>query len=182
MAAVTPWPRGCRPLSWPDEVDELLELVEHCHPERQPREALHYFAHPTIVVDDAVGLVGYAVLTMAPAMPEGGVTVPAVYGVDCGVHERARGTGLGTLLLQLRFAIGRQCGAVIAAGTVNPANRHMAAIHRAVGMDPKGDPLKGVFTDVTPPADGQVMMAGPLALDEAVVAVFHDPLRRWDKP
>ena len=49
-------------------------------------------------------------------------------------------------------------------------------------MEAKGEIQRGLFTDVTPPADGRVMVAGPAALDEAVEAVLLDPLRRWDRP
>lgn len=180
---MTPWPRGCRPLRWPEEVDELQGLVYLCHPERSPRSDLHYFAHPTIVSEDASGsLVAYAVLSMAPVMDVGGVPVPCVYLMDTGVHPRARGAGLGRHLLLLRCAIGRQCGAILAAGTVRIDNREMAAIHKEVGMEPRGDILHGIFTDVTPPADGRLMIAPPEVLDAAVEATLHDPVRRWDRP
>lgn len=181
---MTPWLRGCRPLRWPEEVSELQTLVAGCHPDRAMRPDLYYFAHPTIVAADPDGLVAYAVMTMAPAIP-GTVPVPAVYCMDTGVHPRARGAGFGRLLLELRFAIGRACGAVLATGTVRPDNRQMAAIHREVGMLAHGPLLPGCFTDVSPPADGQVMIAHPPALDAAVEATLGDavePGRRWDRP
>jgi hypothetical protein len=74
------------------------------------------------------------------------------------------------------------CGAVIAAGTVAVGNHEMEAIHREVGMERKGEIQRGLLTDVDPPADGWVMVAGPAALDEAVEAVLLDPVRRWDRP
>jgi len=182
---MTPWPRGARPLRYPDEIDELQALVALCHPQRDPRPPdLHYFAHPTLVVADAHGLVGYAVLSMQAAGGAGGLPVSAVVCMDTGVHPRARGTGLGRTLLQMRFAIGRLCGAGIAIGTVRPDNRPMAAIHREVGFDPTGPVLPGHFTDHHPPADAQAMLALPPALDAAVEAMTETeaPLRRWDRP
>ena len=160
--AVTPWSRGCRPLRWPEEVagppgarrglpsrpagaggSALLRAPDHRH--RGP--ATGWSATPSC--------------RWRPPWTPGGVPVPCVYLLDTGVHPRARGAGLGRHLLLLRFAIGRLCGAVIAAGTVRPDNREMAAIHREVGMEAKGEMLRGIFTDVTPPADGRLMVAGP---------------------
>lgn len=174
------WLKGCRPLRWPEEVSELQRLVAECHPERTPRPDLYFFAHPTIVTDDEDGIVGYAVMSMAPAIE--GVPHPAVYCHDTGVHPRARGAGLGRILLLLRWAIGRQCGATIAVGTVNPENRQMAAIHRETGMEAVGPLLPGCFTDVSPAADGRVMRAGPEALDAAVDEMLLEATRRWDRP
>jgi hypothetical protein len=179
-----PWPRGARPLRYPEEIDELQALVAECHPGRDPRPDLHYFAHPTIVVADDEGLVGYSVMSMQVASSELALPVASVMCMDTGVHPRGRGAGLGRLLLQLRYAIGRACGAVVAIGTVRPDNRAMAAIHREVGMEPKGAVMRGHFTDLDPPADAQLMIAPPEALEAADEAVSEaeDPLRRWDRP
>lgn len=185
MLTSGPWPRGARPLHYPEELEELLNLVATCHPTRAPRPELHYFAHPTLVVADDEGLCAYAVLAMHAAASDVGMPVSAVICMDTGVHPRAQGAGLGRLLLQLRFAIGRAAGAVIAVGTVRPDNRQMAAIHRDVGMEAHGPVLPGHFTDLKPPADGQLMIAPPEALEAAEAAIDEEceaTHRRWDRP
>ena len=124
MVSLTP-----RPMR-PEEDTYVRDLHALCHPEELAPAPFWYFAHPTLVLEAAHRLIGYASFTLSP-MPKKGYVA---YGADLGVHPEDRGKGYGRLLHEARCRIARDLGALDFVGTTTPDNTPMIRIFAASGL------------------------------------------------
>lgn len=129
---------------------QVRALYAECHPGWPAPKRHEFFAYPTLVVAETPESVDAYAQYWINASDAGHLVV---FLRDTCVAPAARGRGLGSLLMDRRIAIGREMGAVLAAGATQIDNAEMVSILTGRGFQADRR-LPGLYTQFTPAKDG----------------------------
>ena len=128
-----------RPMTPADE-PRVRAIYLIAHPGWPAKSRLHYWAHPTLVLDDEGGILGFTSYTVG--VDELGLLM---YGDDLCVMPAMRGRGYGRVLAEARLDYGRDVGCTRFLGATQPDNQAMQAILEAQGFDRLPLPVPRMF-------------------------------------
>lgn len=114
------------------EEKQVRALYKLCYPGNVAQPKDWYFAHPTLVVTDKGGVLGYTTFTVT-IIPGFG---PTLYGQDICVHPNFRRTGIGVSLHKARLLVGYNVGARTFMGVASKENKSMIKILERYGAHP----------------------------------------------
>lgn len=120
-------------MAWPmlpQEEKAVRDIYALCHPEMPPRPSEWYWAYPTLVIMEANTVVGFTSFSLSPG-PTGVLTL---FGNDLCVTPTWQRRGLGWVLAQARFEVGRALEAKAFIGLTAVSNRPMRRIFQRQGL------------------------------------------------
>jgi GNAT superfamily N-acetyltransferase len=134
------------------DLDALTDLVRTCHPTRKDRIAPWWQIIPTIVVEDAPGvLIGYTQFSIGDR---------TLYLYDTGVHPTVRRSGLGRRFMAERLWLGEKMGCTRAIGMTTTTNTPMRLLLAQAQFVPSAmEP--GYYQDLVPPQDALRYLSTP---------------------